>query len=162
MNRILKSVILTFSVVFVLINLLSCKTGSKQVKKSDTKSSVSLSNETYYLKELHEKCKNPDIVEIERKSEYVEIEYLCEGKMYELILDKKNKAIASETETPVSNITSSMYKKINKNYPGWTIDECNEVNVNDTILLKVELFKDGIEQNIYFTQTGKLFKASQL
>lgn len=116
-------------------------------------------DEKYYMKEIKKNCDNPDIVEIERKLDYVEIEYLCNGKLYELVIDKKSDAMFTESEADESRITSVMMKKLNKNYPDWTVDELTQVMINDTTLFKVELVKDGIEQNVYFTLTGKLYKA---
>lgn len=116
-------------------------------------------DEKYYMKEIKKNCDSPDIVEIERKKDYVEIEYLCNGKLYELVIDKKSDAIFTESEADESRITSVMMKKLNKNYPDWTVDELTQVIINDTTLYKVELVKDGIEQNVYFTLTGKLYKA---
>ncbi len=116
-------------------------------------------DEKYYMKEIKKNCDNPDIVEIERKNDYVEIEYLCNGKLYELVIDKKSDVMFTESEADESNITSAMMKKLSKNYPDWTVDELTQVMINDTTLYKVELVKDGIEQNVYFTLTGKLYKA---
>ncbi|MBN2520606.1 MAG: SdiA-regulated domain-containing protein [Bacteroidales bacterium] len=131
-------------VIFLLIScFLSCQT----------------TDEKYYMKEIYKNCDNPDIVEIEYKTDYVEIEYLCKGKLYELVIDKKSDTFFTESETDASSISTVMLKKIKKNYPEWTIDEYTQVWINDTTLYKVELVKDGIEQNVYFTLTGKLYKA---
>lgn len=113
-----------------------------------------------YLKEIRKNCDNPDIVEIERKKDYIEIEYLCDGKLFELVIDRKSDAMVTESETDMSKITTGILKKLNKSYPDWTVDEFTKVTLNDTTLYKVEMVKDGIEQNVYFTLTGKIFKAS--
>lgn len=117
------------------------------------------SDEKYYIKEIKKNCNNPDIVEIERKEDYIEIEYMCNGLLYELVIDKKSDAQYTETSADISKVNESMMKKIRKNYPDWTIDEISQVIFNDTTLYKAELVKDGIEQNVYFTLTGKLYKA---
>lgn len=124
-----------------------------------TEISCQSTDEKYYMKEIHKNCKNPDIIEIERKSGYMEIEYMCNGKLYELVIDKKSDAIFTETEADISGIYATIMKKITRNYPDWTIDEYSQVSINDTTLYKFELVKDGIEQNVYFTNTGKLYKA---
>ena len=111
-----------------------------------------------YLDVLKTKCANPDITEIEKKSGYVEIEYLCEGKVYEIILDDHNTVISYEAEATEMQLPEQVMKKLARNYPGWQVDEHSVVYFNDTSIMKIEIVKDGIEQNVYFTLTGKLYK----
>jgi hypothetical protein len=72
-----------------------------------------------YLDIIKTKCPSPDITEVEKKSGYTEIEYLCEGKVYEIILDDQNRIISYETEADEIQLTEQVYKKLSRNYPGW-------------------------------------------
>lgn len=112
-----------------------------------------------YMKIVYEQCANPDIIEVESTPDgYVEVEYSCDGKRYEIGI-KDNTLLFSEhalkqEEIPLDKIN----RKLEKKYQGWTIDEVAQVSVNDTTFIKIEILKDGIEQNVYFTNDGKWFK----
>ena len=112
-----------------------------------------------YMKIISQQCAKPDIIEVEYTPDgYVEIEYFCDGKRYEIGI-KDNTLLFSEhamkqEEIPLDKIN----RKLEKKYQGWTIDEVAQVSVNDTTFIKIEILKDGIEQNVYFTNDGKWFK----
>lgn len=112
-----------------------------------------------YMKIIYQHCPNPDIIEVESTSEnYVEIEYLCDGKHYEIGI-KNNVLMFLEheiepTEIPAEKINTKLEKK----YSDWVLDEVSQIVTNDTSFLKVEILKEGIEKNLYFTNDGKNFK----
>lgn len=112
-----------------------------------------------YLNIVYELCPRPDILEVESTTDgYVEVEYLCDGKRYELGI-RNNTLLFSEhsvaqSEIPLDIIT----RKLEKKYQGWTLDEVSLVETKDTSFLKVEILKEGIEQNLYFTTDGKWYK----
>lgn len=112
-----------------------------------------------YMKIVFEQCAKPDIIEVESTSDgYVEVEYLCNGERFEIGI-KNNSLLfvehsVNQNEIPIDKIN----RKLEKKYQGWTLDEISQVKTNDTTFLKVEILKDGIEQNLYFTNDGKWFK----
>jgi hypothetical protein len=122
------------------------------------------SNDTLnYLNLIYKNCSKPDILEIEKtENGYIEIEYLCDGKLFEVAINN-NAIIYTETKAEIENIPiDKIQRKIEKQYSGWILDEISEINTSDTSFLKVELIKDGIEQNLYFTMDGKWFKMKSL
>lgn len=104
-------------------------------------------------------CKDADIIEVEKKIDYTEVEFSCNGINYEVGIDMQGNRIytekaVSQTELPFDNIQ----KKISKKYPDWTIDEFSIIELTDTSFIKVELLKNGIEENAFFSLDGKWFK----
>lgn len=112
-----------------------------------------------YLEVIKKNCPNPDIVEVEKSPDgYVEVEYLCDGRLYEVAINNSS-IMYTETKADKSQIPyDKIYRKLEKKYQGWMLDEISVVTTGDTSFLKVEVVKDGIEQNLYFTSDGKWFK----
>ncbi len=139
-------------ILLASLNLTSCFSQTNDKKQVETASKD-------YMKIIYEQCAKPDIVEVESTSDgYTEVEYLCDGKRYEVGI-RNNTLLFSEhsvreNEIPIDKIN----RKLEKKYQGWTLDEISQVKTNDTTFLKVEIIKDGIEQNLYFTNDGKWFK----
>jgi len=114
---------------------------------------------TGYVKKIMSLCPDADIIEIEVKEDYVEIEYLCGNKIVETGLTFDLKIIYNESETTIENKTLEIiHKKLNKRYFGWTIDEFALVEMPDTSFYKAEILRDGVEENLYFTLDGKYYK----
>lgn len=115
-----------------------------------------------YINLVKKSCSQADILDFEYRADYVEIEYLCDNIYYEVgisdnkILFKESKA--DESEIPVEKIN----RKLEKKYAGWILDEISLVELADTSFLKVEIVKDGLEQNLYFTLEGKWYKANSI
>lgn len=132
--------------------LTSCDTSTHGVSKKD-------SDDKDYMKIVYQHCPNPDIIEVEStRDNYIEIEYICDGNRYEIGI-QDNEMMFIEQNISVSEIPFDIIKnKLDKQYSGWMIDEVSHVTRNDTSFLKVEILKDGIEQNVYFTKEGKKFK----
>lgn len=120
-------------------------------------------NKTNYINRILEICPDADIIEVETKDDYVEIEYLCNDKIFETGLTFDLKIIYTETETEIDGkILHKIESKLDKEYFGWTIDEFSLVKMPDTSFYKAEILHDGIEENIYFTLDGKYFKAKNM
>lgn len=118
---------------------------------------------TSYVNKIKSLCPDANIIEIETKEDYVEIEYLCGNKVVETGLNFDSKIIYTETETTIKDKTLSKIKnKLDKRYFGWTIDEFTLVEICDTSFYKAEILHDGIEENVYFTIDGKYYKAKNM
>ncbi len=121
--------------------------------------SCSQTKSLHNYKAIETICKDADIIEVEKKIDYTEVEFTCKGINYEVGIDLQGNIIytekaVSQNEIPFENIQ----KKIIKKYPDWSIDEFSIVDLPDTSFIKVELLKNGIEENAFFTLDGKWFK----
>lgn len=144
MNRIL--------LILACLNLTISYSQTNKKNQDDTKSKD-------YMKIVFDQCAKPDIIEVQTNPDgYIEIGYLCEGKRFEIGI-KNNKLLFKEHAVSNEEIPFEIInRKIEKKYQGWTLDEVSQVMANDTTFLKVEIIKDGIEQNLYFTNDGAWFK----
>lgn len=116
-----------------------------------------------YLNKVMELCPSADIVEVETKDDYVEIEYWCNGVLTEVGINHHKEVIFTETEAEIpSEVMRKIQQKLDKKYYGWVIDEYAFVNLPDTSFFKVELLKGGLEENIYFTIDGKYYKPTNI
>jgi hypothetical protein len=116
-----------------------------------------------FISKVKELCPTADIVETELKSDYVEIEYWCDGILIEVGIDHNNEVIFTETEAKISDdIMHRIQQKLAKKYYGWVIDEYAYVELADTSFFKVEVLKGGVEENIYFTTDGKYYRAKNI
>lgn len=121
--------------------------------------SVTGSNRKSYLKVIFDNCPKADIVEIVEEEDLIEVEYLCDGKRYEAGISN-GKLLYTETAAEHADIPfDKIQRKLEKKFPGWNLDEISMVTAFDTSFLKVEIIKEGYEQNIYFTNDGKWYKA---
>jgi hypothetical protein len=112
-----------------------------------------------YLNRINEQYPGADIVEFEVKEGYVEIEFLYEGAVYEVGMDSNKDVIYREEATVVpASVLPKIERKLAESYVGWTVDEYAKVTRGDTAFYKVELMKEGVEENVYFTIDGKYFK----
>jgi len=112
-----------------------------------------------YLNRINEQYPGADIVEFEVKEGYVEIEFLYEGAVYEVGMDSNKDVIYKEEATQVSaEVLPKIERKLAESYVGWAVDEYAKVTRGDTAFYKVELMKEGVEENVYFSLEGKYFK----
>ncbi len=106
---------------------------------------------------VYKECPGADILEIENNEDYIEIDFLCDGLYYEIGI-VNGKVIYKEEEIKKSDIPyDKISKKIHKSYPGYVIDEFSRIITADTTFLHVEIVKEGIQRNIYFTEEGKKY-----
>lgn len=116
-----------------------------------------------YLNKIMELCPTADIIDIESKTDYVEIEYRCNGVLTEVGLNHSKEVIFTETEVEIpSDVMQKIQHKLDKKYYGWVIDEYAFVELADTSFYKVELLLGGVEENIYFTTDGKYYNAKNM
>lgn len=112
-----------------------------------------------YLNRINEQYPGADIVEFEVKEGYVEIEFLYEGAVYEVGMDSNKDVIYKEEATQVpAEVLPKIERKLSESYVGWAVDEYAKVTRGDTAFYKVELMKEGVEENVYFSLEGKYFK----
>jgi uncharacterized protein YjiK len=145
------------TLLFILsLNFLACY--SQENKKTNAKKL-----DADYLKIIYKECASPDIIDVEYTiDDYIEVEYTCDGELFEIGI-KNNSLMYLERSVDATQVPYDIIKrKIEKKYLGWLIDEILEVKTNDTLFLKFEIVKDGVEQNIYFTKDGKWFKFTAL
>src|SRR5690554_7152241 len=130
------------------------------VKAQKENQHISAQKRDQSLKLVFAICPNADILDIESKEDYLEVEYLCDGDYFEMgIRDEKVlyiEANADESKVPYDKIR----KKLEKDHADWLLDEISEIFTNDTSFLKVEILKDGLEQNLFFTTDGKWYKST--
>lgn len=116
-----------------------------------------------YMNKVYELCPTADIIEVEVKNEYIEIDYWCDGKITEVGLNHANEILYIETEAVIpENVMTKIQHKLIKKYDGWIVDEYALVKLKDTSFYKVELINGGVEENAYFTTDGKFFKTHKM
>lgn len=140
----------------LLIIVFACSIGVSCSQNQQTNENNSISAE------VHKICANADVTNIEHKVESTEIEFLCNDKPYSLVLDKLGNVLYKESpyEHPQSFL-QQVNKKIQKSHPNWIIDEVSIIETADTSFVKIEVIKNGIEENLFFTHNGKLYKFKQ-
>lgn len=112
---------------------------------------------------VKELCPGAKIVETEFKGDYYEVEYHCNGVKSEAALSLNFEIISIETETTITGKTrEKIQKKLDKAYDSWFWGESEIVFNGDTTYYKVELLKNGIEENVYFTLDGKYYRPSNM
>lgn len=138
--------------ILACLNLSSCYSQKKEKEQDEYISKD-------YMKVIYEKCVKPDIIEVESTPDgYVEVDYLCDGKRYEIVFKNNIMLFIEHGLSPLEIPLDKIKHKLDKKYPGWILDEVSQVLTNDTTFLKVEVVKDGIEQNLYFTNDGSWLK----
>lgn len=112
-----------------------------------------------YLNFIKQQCANPDIIEVERKPDGMyEVDFICDGKAYEMVM-KENTLLYTSFGVSLEEVPFEIiHKKLLKSYPGFVLDEISKIITADTSFLKVEIIKEGIEQNVYFSLDGKWLK----
>lgn len=112
-----------------------------------------------FIKKVQEICTNADIIEFEYKTDYVEIEFICDEEVYEVGYNSNMELLFTEVQVEVPSVIMGIItKKLNKSYTSWMIDETALVTTIDTSYYRVEVFSEGLEQNVYFSLEGKNFK----
>lgn len=116
-----------------------------------------------YMDKIKEICPTADIIQIDMKEDYVEVDYLCDGTLHESGLDINKNIIFTEIETDIPLETLEIIeKKLDKKYAGWVIDEFALVKTADTTFYKAEVIKSAVEENVYFTLDGKYYKSKNI
>jgi len=116
-----------------------------------------------YVNKVKSICPTADIIEIEVKDDYVEIEYWCNSRFFEVGLNHRQEIIYNESEAEIpDNIMNTIQKRLDKNHYGWVIDEVSMITYADTSFYKIELLRNGIEENVYFTTDGRNYKIKNM
>lgn len=128
------------------------------IAQDDEDTKLSASDKKTALDLVYEDCPDADVLEIESIENYIEVEYLCAGVFYEIGI-ASDKIIFREEDIAKADMDfAKIAKKINKEYPGYLIDEYSKITTADTSFIRVEIIKEGMERNIYFTPDGKWYK----
>lgn len=111
-----------------------------------------------YISKVKEICPDAHITEVERKSNLIEIEYLCNDQLVETAFGMDGEWLYTETEATLPELLKEkIHKRLEKKYTDWTVDDYALVKMADTSFYKVELLRDGVEENAYFTLEGKYY-----
>lgn len=112
---------------------------------------------------VRERCPSADILRIERSgSGLVEVEYLCGAELVEAGIHNGRVSYEEREVSPEADVMERIDRALAKQYAGWSLDEIALVTTADTSFLKVEVLQDGVEQNLYFTTTGRKYKPVDL
>lgn len=115
------------------------------------------------VRKLQSVCPGSELLEIEYKKNYVEVDYQCSGKNYELALTHEMEVLYTENVPDIPRIIrAKIDKKLAKNYSDWVEDEYTLIDLGDTAFYKFEMLKAGVEQNVYFSLSGKYFDSEGL
>ncbi len=116
-----------------------------------------------YVNKVKSICPTADIIEIEVKDDYVEIEYWCNSRFFEVGLNHRQEVIYTESEEKIPDmVMNTIQKRLDKNHYGWVIDEVSMITYADTSFYKIELLRNGIEENVYFTTDGRNYKIKNM
>lgn len=115
-------------------------------------------SEAAYARLVHERCHGADIVKVQRAAfDLLEVDYFCEGKKVELGIHNGVVVYEEREGTPAPEVMDRIRKKLDKQYPGWLLDETSLITANDSTFIKVEVVMDGVEHNLYYTTEGKKY-----
>lgn len=114
---------------------------------------------TEYMKVVLEQCAKPDIIDVKTSTDgYIEVELLCDGERYEIGIENNALLYRENRIYPDAILLDKISRKLEKKYQGWMLIEFSQVETTDTAFLKIEIAKDGLKQNLYFTNDGKWYK----
>lgn len=112
-----------------------------------------------YLDKVYEYCPKADITNVEQKVETFEVEFLCGSQPVSMLFDSNGTFLYKETPyKPDATFLQKVQKKIQKHYPGWMIDEYSYIETPEASFVKLEVMKNGIEETMFFTLEGKIYK----
>jgi len=113
-------------------------------------------NKKVYIDKVKKQCPSANIVRVERKSNYVEIEYFSNGKWTEIVMGLNAKVLFTETKVVIpSPIMEKIKKKLSKDFKGWMDYKHTLVKKEYNSFYKVTLIKDDQEEYVYFNLAGK-------
>lgn len=127
----------------------------------------SLMADTTYLPVIKERieilCPGAEIVDIEFREGFTEVEFLCNGHKIEAGFDEHHQMVYTKTDVEADvQIYEKIIKKIDKSYAGWKMDDFQLVETPDTTFYVVEMVKHGIEENVYFTTNGSYYRPANM
>lgn len=108
-------------------------------------------------------CPGAEIVETEYREGFTEIEFICNGQKTEAGFDGYNQLVYTKTDvTSDEKAYEKIIKKTRKSYEGWDMDDFQLVETPDTAFYVVEMVKNGIEENVYFTTDGAYYRPANM
>jgi hypothetical protein len=103
-------------------------------------------------------CPNAVIREVELRLNLIEIDFTCDERLYELILNSKFETISLEYEIEANELPSKLQKRLSKKFAQHTIDDVAQIEVRGEQFFKVELIQNGFEEVHYFCADGRPMK----
>lgn len=115
-------------------------------------------SEATYAHIVHQRCPGADIVLVQHAAyDLLEVDYFCQGKKVELGIHNGVVVYEEREGTPEPEVMDRIRKKLDKQYPGWLLDETSLITAKDSTFIKVEVVMDGVEHNLYYTTDGKKY-----
>lgn len=116
-----------------------------------------------YARAVHERCPGADILKVQRAEfDLVEVEYLCNGQQVEVAFRNGQVMYEEREVTLEAEVLTRIQRSLEKRYAGWLVDEVSLIVTKDTAFLKAEVVLNGVEQNVFFTTTGRKFTPDAL
>lgn len=116
-----------------------------------------------YARIVHQRCPGADIIKVQRAAyDLLEVDYFCNGMKVELGIHNGQVVYEEREGTPSDEAMQRIRKKIDKQYPGWLLDETSMITAKDSTFIKVEVVMDGVEHNLYYTTEGKKYDPRSL
>jgi hypothetical protein len=116
-----------------------------------------------FVRLVHQRCPGADILKVQRASfDLLEVEYICQGRRVELGINNGAVVYEEHEGEPGAEAMERIRRKVDKDFPGWLFDEVSLITAKDSTFVKVEVVKEGVEQNLYFTTEGKAYKPEHL
>lgn len=108
-------------------------------------------------------CPDAEIIETEHRDGFTEVEFLCNGHQHEAGFDLNSRLMYLQSEaSPDEEVRAAILKKLDKSHPDWIMDDFHLMETSDTAFFVVEMEKNGIESNVYFTLDGKYYRPTKV
>lgn len=105
------------------------------------------------------KCPQAEILDVEFRDEFTEIEFLCNGDKVEAVFDIEGQLLYTEREAKADSKTvKKIMNRLKKSHSGWSVDDFHLIETPDTSFYVVEMLRNGIESNVYFALDGKYYR----
>jgi len=112
-----------------------------------------------YIDKVKKLCPFANVVNVELKNKYVEVEYFCNGKWTLIGMGLNTKILFTETKVEFPKpIMEKIKDKLNKHFKGWMDYKHTLVEKPDSSFYKVTLINNDQEEYVYFTMHGKFNK----
>lgn len=113
----------------------------------------------FYTEKIRARCPDAVVSEIDFKDGRTEVEYDCDGTLFEALFDGQGNFLLTETEALIREPAySRIAQKIEKKHPQSVLQESVAVYTADTAYYRIGLLEGGVTHNLFFTLDGKYYK----